>query len=331
MKNNYPIRYVALPLTEDGRWRNDSEDVRGVICYLVIKCYVVGEETKYFREGDSVTTYKVVPTYGTLSSPTIFYNSEPKYYEESVLFDYKNIEYTTYYYTENVFKDRKDAEEYRDERNQDIVDVVVSSAPEWANLKEKFNNTLKKYKELEASFEKNTKYLPTDDSKNRVQKLYAVDEENGIVDEGYSVYSLLDEDAYKDESYGVYTITEKEAKELEKILEDDAVADTFVPKLAKKYMHTPLMMHNHNNNFAKLISPDGKSSFVEFDKTPYISCIPFPLRDVDYDEEFFHEFFFTQETYDDIVEAYNLTRKRERTLELKLKPNDIWTNDRYKY
>ena len=328
MKNNYPIRYVALPLSEKGVWKSDSEQVHGIICYLVVKCYVVGEETKFLREGYSTKEYKVVPTYGTIL-PQLFEMTDPKYDEDE--FDYyEDIEYTNSLRTRNVFEKLEDAEKYRDERNKEIVDIVVSAAPKWANLKEKFEKTVEKYKELETDFEKNTKYLPIDESKRSKQTIYGVDDGIGLVDEEMSVYSLMDAGAYDDESYAVYTITKDEAKELAKIEADDDAADAFVPEKAKKFMHTLLMTHGYNRDFVKLISPSGESQIVALGEEPFVKHVPKALQK-SCDPVHCQELFFTTETYDEIVESYNLDQKRKRSLNLKLKPEDIWTNDRYKY
>ena len=95
-------------------------------------------------------------------------------------------------------------------------------------------------------------------------------------------------------------------------------------------MHTPLMMHVASYEYAKLISPDNKSIIIGMGDTPYVSRVPSCMRQVRFDDEF-KELFFTLETYDEIVESYNLDNKRKKSLDLKLKPEDIWTNDRYKY
>lgn len=332
MKNNYPIRYVALPLSENGRWQSDEGQDRGIICYLVIKCYVVGEETKYFREGKVSKEYKVVPTYGT-TFPHIFQMTEPKYDIDDYL-DYENIKYTNYLCTKNVFEKLEDAEKYRDDRNKEIDEIVVSAAPKWANLKEKFKKTIEKFRELEEDFEENTKELPTDERKKHKQNIYGIDNAMGLVEEDISAYSLIDEGAYTDHDYAVYTITEEEAKELEQILKNDALSDEFIPKKAKKYMHTPLMMHKADSYYVKLVSPEGESKIVKMEETPLSINLDVYLdtkKEINFDGVLFEEFFFTLETYDDIVEAFNLDEKRKRGIVLGIKPSDIWTNDKYKY
>ena len=329
MKNNYPIRYVALPLSTNGVWKSYEDSEQGIICYLVIKCYVVGEEITYNREGEAFTRYKVVPTYGSML-PHLFEETNPRY--DMNEFEYKeDIKYKNYLYTRNVFDNLEDAEEYRDEKNKDIVDIVVSCAPEWANLKEKFKNTLEKYKSLEELVSKNTEHLPIDDSRMHQQYVYSVDDDNGLIEEEVTVYSLIDEGAYDDESYAVYTITEEEAKELAKIEANDDEANEFTLEDAKKYMHTPLMMHIANYEYAKLISPDNKSEIIALGDTPYISRVPSQKRKVKIDDVGYRELFFTLETYDEIVESYDLNRTRKKSLNLSLKSEDIWTNDRYKY
>ena len=320
MKNNYPIRYVALPLSEDGTWKSDIDYVHGIICFLVIKCYVVGEESDYYREGDIHKQYKVVPTYDTFL-PNNFEISEPKYDIFGMCMC------NNYLYTKNVFETLEEAQKYRDERNKDIADIVVANAPKWAKLKEKFEKTLEIYSEAEELFEKNTEHLPTDDSKRRKQSMYGVDEQNGLIDEDMSVYSLIEDNAYSDFFYAVYTISEEEAKKLDKILENDEKADAFTPDMAKMFMHTPLMMHSVDAKFVKLFLQDNKSQYVMLGDEPYVT----DEHKTSYSGISFGQIFFTQETSKDIVESYNLDEKRAFTLRLKVKPKDIWINDKYKY
>lgn len=321
MKNNYPIRYVALPITENGRWESENEYIKNVMCYLVIKCYVVGEESRYDKDGEVSKKYQIVPTYGTIF-PHSFQMIEPKYDS----FGMNKCENSLF--AERVFDNIEDAEKYRDERNKEIIETVVDRAPKWAKLREKFDKTLKEYQKIEKELEKNNAYLPVDGSKKRKQKIYGVDDATGLIDEEISVYSLLEECIYNDCNFVVYSISEEEAKELDKVLENDAKADAFNLDIAEKFMHTPLMMHEYNDNFVKLIVPNNKAKYVTIGECPYLDE---QKKSKSYKGIEFEEYFFTMETYNDIIEAYNLDSKRANVLKLQMRLGETWIKDKYKY
>lgn len=54
----YPIKYAILELKENGGWLNNYEDITQG--YIVSKCYVMESSIKYFRDGTSKLSYKVV-------------------------------------------------------------------------------------------------------------------------------------------------------------------------------------------------------------------------------------------------------------------------------
>lgn len=60
-KLNYPIKYAVLELKEQGGWSTNYEDV--TVGFIVSKCYVVEQNTRYLQNGTSKTSYKVVFPY----------------------------------------------------------------------------------------------------------------------------------------------------------------------------------------------------------------------------------------------------------------------------
>ena len=65
MKNNYPIKYAAMPIIEQTGWYpglHELEREYGIVCYIVSKCYVVGREEKYNRYGNTICEYKGFPS-----------------------------------------------------------------------------------------------------------------------------------------------------------------------------------------------------------------------------------------------------------------------------
>ena len=120
-----------------------------------------------------------------------------------------------------------------------------------------------------------------------------------------------------------------EKTDAEEVDENDDVNDLIRSKNLARFMHTPLMLCSYEDDFAKLLPPK-----VGKNKSIYIllgnGAIPIAKRKsykyIDWDE-----IYFTMETYDDIVESYNIGFKRKDELTLKMKKEDIWTNDKYKY
>lgn len=66
MKVNYPIKYCAMPIMEQVGWINgvyglERED--DIVCYIVAKCYLISDLTKYTESGNTIKQYEVVFPY----------------------------------------------------------------------------------------------------------------------------------------------------------------------------------------------------------------------------------------------------------------------------
>lgn len=318
MKNNYPIGYCVLPISEKVRVANGIAQGE-TICYIAMKCFVVGEEKEYTSFGDIYKKYKVVPTYKEDGWGMKFYRDEPKY---------KFGKCVNYVYTETVFKTKKEAEKIRDEKNEDLIRQKERYLLESTNIGDKIRKTIDGYKEMEESIEENTTYLDGIKDKFKEQEMFCVCSDFGLLKEGHSVYELIDSNSIHSD-YAVYTVTKEEYEELNKIERNDDVNDLIRSKNLARFMHTPLMLCSYEDDFAKLLPPK-----VGKNKSIYIllgnGAIPIAKRKsykyIDWDE-----IYFTMETYDDIVESYNIGFKRKDELTLKMKKEDIWTNDKYKY
>ena len=59
MSTNYPIKYCLYPMIEKV---GKNKDIGGydVSCYIVSKCYLIGEEKKYTSDGNTKMYYDVV-------------------------------------------------------------------------------------------------------------------------------------------------------------------------------------------------------------------------------------------------------------------------------
>ena len=78
---NYPIKYAVQELTIKGGWSQNYEEI--TLGFIVSKCYVINQNTKYLSNGTFETTYKVVFPYKDIDSfryslsGHYHYNEEP--------------------------------------------------------------------------------------------------------------------------------------------------------------------------------------------------------------------------------------------------------------
>lgn len=66
MKINYPVKYTAMPIIEQVGWNNGLNELErnyDVVCYIVSKCYLLSDLTRYKEDGQSVREYEVVFPY----------------------------------------------------------------------------------------------------------------------------------------------------------------------------------------------------------------------------------------------------------------------------
>ena len=66
MKINYPIKYAAMPIIEQvGRCYgiNELEREYDIVCYIVSKCHLISDLTKYTEDGCIIKEYEVVFPY----------------------------------------------------------------------------------------------------------------------------------------------------------------------------------------------------------------------------------------------------------------------------
>ena len=61
----YPVKYAVLEVRETGGWSNNYEDlIRG---YIVSKCYVIESKERFYKDGNSKVSYKVLFPYKDIS------------------------------------------------------------------------------------------------------------------------------------------------------------------------------------------------------------------------------------------------------------------------
>ena len=143
---NYPVKYAALKLKVLGGY--DSNYTYITFGYIASKCYVVESFIKYYPNGDSSLSHKVVFPYSNLTSfisnksigniVTPRYNSNNEIYPVEIISD--------------LFDSYEDAKKYALEKNKEMenslameVDLPLNSPyfnDEYEKVKEKFYDRL---------------------------------------------------------------------------------------------------------------------------------------------------------------------------------------------
>lgn len=148
MKYNYPVKYAAMPIIE-------QDDI---VCYIVSKCYLLSDKTKYKENGEKVKVYEVVFPY-----------QRGQYYTwERVTpsFNVSNYACINSDFVEKVFDNYEEALEFATQKNKKLCDATWAYLPYTKDLNnqiskeiEKFCDRLSRYKMLEQQILVNTSDL----------------------------------------------------------------------------------------------------------------------------------------------------------------------------
>lgn len=158
MKYNYPIKYAAMPIIEQVGWNqgfNELERNYDVVCYIVSKCYLLSDKTKYNENGKKEKEYEVVFPY-----------QKGQYYNFERVIPSFNYTCTNSNFVEKVFDNYEEALEFATQKNKELSNKTWSYLPLTEDLndqilrkKEEFNNILSRYKILEQQILDNTSDL----------------------------------------------------------------------------------------------------------------------------------------------------------------------------
>ncbi len=159
MKYNYPVKYTAMPIIEQVGWSrggNELERNYNVVCYIVSKCYLISDRTKYKENGKSEKEYEVVFPYQNSQNHNVWERNVPSF----------NNGCTNSEYVEKVFDTYDDALKFVTEKNKELYNNELKTLPNRNNLndqvskkRQEFSDRLSKYKQLEQQILSNTRGL----------------------------------------------------------------------------------------------------------------------------------------------------------------------------
>lgn len=305
MKNNYPIKYALMPIVEQTGWThglNELEREYGVVCYIISKCYVINETKKYNIDGTADIRYQVVFPYN--------YSEYESWHREEPSFNLINNSCTNGTTVDKLYDGFADAQKDKNNENEKIrhskhyylqVNKQFKEKVDKINLE--FDTMLKYYGQLEQLIEERTPDLKTN-NKPKEQSII-------LYKNGFSTYKKYYESLYKLidlfslDDFIVYSLTENEYLKLQN--------NTYEAVDIQKYNHTPLLMHNKDEEGTKVIADTANQKYI--------------LRDTiatDNDKQYvlpanFDAYFYTLENYEDIINSYKDKDKNTRVITLERK------------
>ena len=271
MKNNQPIKYTTMQVY-------DIYNYDDIPVYIVTKCYLDEEATKYLMNGKKSKEYKVMLPY-TFNSRTCEYDMQYnwQHYNKSIV--------------KKVFDNYEDAKKYTEELNKKMLSEKISSVgivSEVKNIKNYYNKKIESCEELERQILSNTKFLNPNNKAKSEEIIISDDTKTTIA--GMSIYTAID--LCRNKNFIVYTVSE-------------SVFNTMKEQL------------NSNNklslNYGKcLLINDGSTHeviiFNDEDKTYILNSndnlITEPKEELNLPSHF-DKRIYTMETYEDIISSYS--------------------------
>ena len=300
MKNNYPIKYAAMPIYEHSGYQyglNELEDTYDIALYIVSKCYLIEESIKYLEDGNKKNIFKVVFTFekkGYYSYDTIV-RSLPHYniYGQS----------TNSVIVDKIFDDFESCYIETERLNREILGNKIGCLPYndkvgemIKKLKTEYNEKNMEYRELEKKIEDGTSDLVANDIP---KKQYIIVSKCGKMElKKVSLYRFI---SYSDKyNFCVYNVTSNEFDNMCSQIDNEEKIDINSSDLLlyhKKDSDITLITNCNNNinNGSFYLKKRG----MYYDK----DIVPFHLDEtINIDESFIK--IYTLENYEDIIKSF---------------------------
>lgn len=312
MKNNYPIKYTAMPIIEQTGWNsglNELEREYGVVCYIVSKCYVVGREEKYNRYGNTECKYKVVFPYEKDNLHRCLSRVEPDYDFYGRCSNSINVD--------KVFDSFEEAREDAKKKNEKIIKKKISFLHCDDNflenvslLRKEQEEKVNKYRKIERMMEKNSSDLVVNDKVK--EQTVIIERNNSYNKKDYSLYDMIKlyNDVYSnkdfmriyddnaDENFIAYNVSLDDYKKIEEQLKNGQEVD--IDSIKKNC----LLISVGSGKKMKVINYDAKDKkscfYIEDGFLYYDDKMDFSLGSISGDTLVV----YTMESYDDVISSY---------------------------
>lgn len=294
MKFNYPIKYAAMPVIEQvglNHGMHDLERNYDVVCYIVSKCYLLSDKTKYKENGKTDKEYEVVFPYQEV---------EYNWQRVTPKFGGFNFHCINSNFVEKVFENYNEALNFVNEKNQELCDKTLRYLPCSKDIKakkvEEFNNKLSMYKLLEQQILINTSDLEQSNIKELNNLIIRKNGKNKILLN--NLYEYLNFSLSS--NFIVYSISLEEYNNVLAVIkyyQDDSLQLT---------NSNPILYHEKDNNRIMVVNNDG-SILYYIDKTgllPNNNSQKLSVSELNINNDKI-EYLFTTETLEDIILSFS--------------------------
>ena len=271
MKNNQPIKYTTMQVY-------DNTNYSDIPIYIVTKCFLDEEVTKYLMNGKTKKEYKVMIPY-SLNNRTNEYDMQYnwQYYNKKIV--------------NEVFNNYEDAKRYTEELNKKMLSEKISSVgivSEVKNIKNYYNKKIKVCEELESQILSNTKFLNPNNKTKSEEIIISDDSKTTVAD--LSIYTAID--LCRNKNFIVYTVSESVFNAMKEQINSNN-------KLPLNYGKC-LLLNNDSNHEIRIFTDEGKSYILESGDNSFLETkeeLNLP--------SYFDKKIYTMETYEDIISSYS--------------------------
>jgi hypothetical protein len=293
MKINYPVKYAVMPVIERNDWRTNYN----VVCYIVSKCYLVNDSTKYKENGQSVKEYEVVFPY-QLGPDNNWKRTNPSFDHFSGNCDNSNIVDSIYDSYEEALEDVTIKNEKLCEKTWAYLPFSGNYVKKIQEKKDEFSNRLAKYKMLEEQIFFHTNDLEIDKRKE-LDKVVSFKNNCGKI-LSCNLYEAIQ--LFDDTKFVVYTVTQKQYDNLVKFISEKEVEN-----IESIIGHAEgLLVHEAKDSVIRIVNPniDGVYYINEYELLNYSDKLnkvtQNDFENVDQDTYIL----YTTETVEDIMNSY---------------------------
>ena len=296
MKNNYPIKYAAMPIMGYVAWQREE-----AIAYIASKCFQLKETTEYFRNGDIETSYSVLFPYKKVvdnSNSMRWERIEPSIENEQEIITVRNVYNTIEEAEQEAERNNKILLE---QKLRNIYTTADNFQQERKKVEKNHQEQIEFYKKLEQEIEEKTKDL-TIGLPPKLQNVIVMDN-SGIKEYELSLYEYV---WFVDRTpFTVFHISEEVYQNLsKKIAEYKEIEPGDIIEIE------PILIYDSEKKLMQLRNPNGEENegflYLRFHRGQkymyYEESQELTLEDIAFHPD--GKKIFTMETYEDIVASY---------------------------
>lgn len=298
MKINYPIKYAVMPIIEQVGWSHGLHELEreyDVVCYIVSKCYLISDLTKYNEDGNIIREYEVVFPY------------QPGEFSR-----WKRVvpTYNAYGYSVNsnkvdiVFDSYEEALNYATEKNEKLCEkswvylrCTKDIMEKIQEKKDEFDSKLAEYKKLEEQILVNTNDMVIGENKKLNNVVRYLNNEAKVLSCG--IYEILQ--IFDNEKFVVYSVSLEQYNNLIKLISEGKKDD--IKSVTGQAQG--LLTHKKKDGVIKLAVEVGIGAYYLKNNNISYDCELEKLTKEDFeniDEDML--VFYTTETTQDLMNSY---------------------------